>query len=115
MDASEAIDAAPQADPDGDARNNRFEILSGYDPTDPASVFTFSIGEVTGSSASVFLSKLIVGTRYRIQKSTSIEDPGSFDTMEMLIPASEQSEVSVSDDSATDAEFYYRVLLDEAP
>lgn len=115
LDPGEAANAAPGSDPDMDHQDNTFESLAGYDPTDRLSLFTLTIDGRSGSTADLRLSKVIAGTRYRIQKSTDLGQVDPFTTIETLLPGSEQLDQPVADTNATDAATYYQVLLDEAP
>ena len=114
-DPTEAANAAPGSDVDRDGQDNTLEALAGYDPTDPLSLFTFTIDGTTGSTASLRLSKVIAGTRYRLQKSTDLGQADPFATFETLTPGVEQLDQAVADPNATDPGTYYQVLLDEAP
>ncbi len=68
--------ATPTADPDGDGRNNRFEFLSGFTPTNPASAFQFTItGRSSPNVADFRLNKVIPGRTYTVKASTDLVTP----------------------------------------
>ena len=58
--------------PDNDPHDNRFEFLTGYDPTNSGDFFTLEVLDLTGTTTSLQLSKIIPGTRYRIERSLDI-------------------------------------------
>jgi hypothetical protein len=68
--------AAPTADPDGDGRNNRFEFLSGFVPTDPTSAFQFTMtGFTSPGVAELRLNKVIPGRTYTVRANANLVTP----------------------------------------
>jgi len=115
LDPGEASNAGPDSDPDHDRQNNQFEALAGYDPTDPLSFFSFAIDGKSGATADLRLSKVIAGTRYRVQRSLDFGQLDPFATFETLVPVDEQLDQVVIDPAAAESGASYRVILDQAP
>ena len=100
--------AAPTADPDGDGRNNRFEFLSGFVPTDPASAFQFTItGFTSPSVAELRLNKVIPGRTYTVMANTDLVTPPMTVGAPFTV-GSEEANRLFQDGAATGArKFYY--------
>ncbi len=99
--------AAPTADPDGDGRNNRFEFLSGFVPTDPGSFFQFTITGLNASVADLRLNKVIPGRTYRVKANTDLIATPTLVGAPFTV-ASEQTDRLFQDAAATGGKkFYY--------
>lgn len=67
--------AAPDADPDGDGQDNRFEFLSGYSPVDGGSFFRLLITGKSPSAAQMRLSRVLPTTSYFVEASDTLGQP----------------------------------------
>ncbi len=102
--------AAPTADPDFDGRNNRFEFLSGFLPTDPASFFRFTITGFSAANVMDFrVNKAIPGRTYTLQESPNLTAPfvpvGSFSVN------AEETNKLVQDTGAPSGQNFYRIEI----
>ena len=104
--------AAPDANPDGDPYDNLTEFLTGYSPVDAGAFFQLSVIEIAGSTATLELSKVVPGTRYRIQRRNS---PGEEPWMELLnfTTLSELFDHQVQDPDAQGPRWFYRVGVEQ--
>jgi len=108
--------AAPGMNPDGDPHDNRFEELSGHSPVDNEDYLVFNISDRTGSTTTLYFSKVIPGTLYRIRRSIDlgIDDPfATFAGSEFTVPA-EASDHLVDDTGATSETLFYYLELESA-
>jgi len=101
--------AAPAANPDNDPYDNRIEFLTGYDPTDAGDFFQLNVIDVTGSSATLELSKIIPGTRYRIERTVDLTRTDPWSEFTNFTTLSEIFDHQLNDPSATGARWFYRV------
>jgi len=106
-------DASPGANPDGDVHDNRFEFLTGYDPTDPSDFFTFSVVSLAGPKATLELSKIVPGTRYRIERSRDLATTDPWTEFLNLTTAAEVTNRQVTDTNASGAHWFYRIGVEE--
>lgn len=101
-------DADPNANPDDDLYNNLVEFLTGYDPTDPGDYFQLEVLNLVGSTATLQLSKIIPGTRYRIERRNDyFSDPWTEFTN--FTTLSELFDHQLTDPNAIGPRWFYRV------
>lgn len=105
-------DAAPNADPDMDRYNNAFELLTGYDPTDPKSFFQVRITDRTGTTSTLELSKVIPGTRYRIERSADLGQADPWTEFTDFTTPGEVFDHEVSDPNAVGTSWFYQVRVE---
>ena len=104
--------AAPNADPDHDGRNNRMEFLEGTDPTDPASAFFLRIAAVLGQPAkkNLIFGPRVAGRDYTLQFKTPL--PGApFAALLDGAVSDNGSQRTVTDLHATGPSKFYRVSI----
>ena len=105
------VNAAPTADPDADGRNNRFEFLSGFVPTDPASFFRFTITAFSSANVVDFrLNKVIPGRTYRVKANTDLLTTPTTVGAPFSV-ASEQTNRLFQDTSATGGKKFYHLEI----
>jgi hypothetical protein len=98
-------------DADGTGQNNLFKYVTGLNPTNPASVFVFQIGAVTGQPSQMTLSynPVAAGRTYTPQFCTSLNG----ELWETLFTASgpviQGGQATVTDTNATTAVKFYRM------
>jgi hypothetical protein len=107
-------DAAPDANPDGDAYDNEFEYLTGYDPNDSSDFFRFAITSADSKGAVFSFSKFIPGTRYRLLRSPSLFGPPETVVFDRSV-RSVQSDVLHRDSPIPATRAFYRVEVTRAP
>jgi hypothetical protein len=105
-------DADPNANPDNDPDDNTVEFLTGYDPTDGNSFFTFDVIDRTGTTATLELSKIIPGTRYHIERSTNLGQADPWTEFTNFTTLSEVFDHQRIDPNATGARWFYRILVE---
>ena len=103
------VDAGPGKNPDKDPHDNRFEFLTGYDPTDGSDFFRFRVVDRGASRVTLQLSKVIPGTRYRFERSRDLEATGFWGEFLDIASPVELLDHQEMDSSATDTIQYYRV------
>jgi hypothetical protein len=101
--------AAPAANPDNDPYDNRTEFLTGYDPTDADDFFQLKVIELTGSSATLELSKIIPGTRYHLERSVDLEQTDPWSEFANFTTLSKIFDHQLNDPNSTGARWFYRV------
>ena len=101
--------AAPAANPDNDPYDNRTEFLTGYDPTDAGDFFQLNVIELTGSSATLELSKIIPGTRYHLERSVDLEQTDPWSEFTNFTTLSEIFDHQLNDPNATGTRWFYRL------
>lgn len=101
-------DAAPGENPDGDPYDNLFEFLTGYSPVDGADFFTLRVSDKAPGFAEIELSKVIPGTRYTLERSTTLAALSWFEVDEVT-PATTETDFKIPDNSAPDQRAFYRV------
>jgi len=114
LDGTEAANADPNANPDNDPNTNDLEWLSGFDPNDPASFFSWLISGKTGPAVEVVANKVIPGTVYNFQSTLDLEN-GPWATVDSLLPGAEALDQPFSHAAATELERWYRFELEKAP
>jgi hypothetical protein len=102
-------DADPNANSDNDPYNNEVEFLTGYDPTDSGDFFTLEVIEFTGASSTLELSKIIPGTRYRIERANDLKAPDPWTEFTSFTTLSEVFGHQLTDPSAASPRWFYRV------
>lgn len=102
------VDAAPEANPDFDPYDNLTEFLTGYSPVDPGAFFQLSVIEIAGSRATLELSKVVPGTRYRIERRKNLVDDSWLELMSFT-SLSELLGYKVEDPAAAGPRWFYRV------
>ncbi len=105
-------DAAPSSDPDFDGQNNRFENLSGFDPTDPTRFFQFIILDIEDSTVELQLNQVVPGTRYTISSKTDLRAAGQTDLIQVMLPFS-ANDVRVLVPTAGDSQLFFQATLEE--
>ena len=95
--------------PDEDPYDNRTEFLTGYDPTDSSDFFTFGVVEFTGSSSTLELSKIILGTRYRVERSNDLNVADPWSEFTNFTTATEVLGPQLTDPAATSPRWFYRI------
>ncbi len=102
-----AWSAAPNANPDSDAYDNRFESLTGTNPTDGSDFLTVYLDEFGGGSATLRLSKMIPGTRYGVRRSVLLGDANDWpEIMALETPFEIENEPLIDPDAPADRAFY---------
>jgi hypothetical protein len=102
-------DAGPTKNPDKDPYDNTFESLTGSDPNDGADFLRFDILDRDGAAATLRLSKVIPGTRYRIRRSDDLGRTDAFSefTGSVFTVPDEESDFDLFDPGASaDSAFY---------
>lgn len=104
--------AAPLADPDGDAQNNRFEFTAGTDPTTAKSRFNLRLEDVPSRPAykHVIFSPVFPTRDYTVVASTNLTS-GSFTHLVSYDTGDAGNERTVTDLDATNTTKFYRVLI----
>lgn len=103
--------AAPTEDPDGDGRDNRFEFLSGFGPTDPASLFQFTIAGFSSPNVADFrLNKVIPGRTYTVKANTDLVTAATTVGVPFSVGSVETNRL-FQDTSATSGKKFYRLEI----
>ena len=107
-------DAAPEADPDSDGRDNRFEYLSGFSPLDVMERFELRVTGVNRAegTATLQLNRMIPNRTYTLSASPDL-DVG-FEVISVL-PAVHETETDreFHDTGAMDPQLFYRIGISE--
>jgi hypothetical protein len=105
--------ARPDRDPDLDGQNNTFELIAGTNPTDGNSRFRFRIEMVTGQPTwrNLIFSPRLAGRTYTPLSRSSLST-GAFGPLGGSTSTTDNAqERTVTDQSATTAERYYRIRI----
>lgn len=105
-------EAAPNANPDNDLHPNLFEFLTGYNPTDPHSYFTFDVLDVADTMSILQLSKIVPGTRYSIERSLDLGHTDPWTEFATFTTLSEIFDHQVTDPNAAGPHWFYRVAVE---
>jgi hypothetical protein len=100
--------AGPDADPDGDQQDNRFEFLSGFSPIDPLARFELKIVAVNRATgtADLQLNRVIPNRIYTLMTSPDLVTP--FVAIGNLPAVTEpESDKTIRDSSATGVRKFY--------
>lgn len=105
-------DAGPHQNPDHDFYPNLIEFLTGSDPVSSADFFRFEIASLNGPSSTLQLSKIIPGTRYRIQRSTDLGRIDPWAEVASFTTASEVSGHQVTVPTSSAVREFYRLTVE---
>jgi hypothetical protein len=108
----DSSNAAPNADPDNDGRNNMMEFIEGTDPTSSASAFYLRIAAVPGqpTEKNLVFGPRLDGRDYTLQFETNLA-AGSFAALTGGAPADNGTERTVTDLNADGITKFYRVSI----
>lgn len=106
-------DAAPDENPDGDRGDNRFEYLTGYDPNDGNSSFSFDIVSKSAGTAIFQASKMITGTRYILMRSNDLGVSDPWAEIDSFTVGDEILEAPLEDASAPVGSAFYYIEVEE--
>ena len=100
-------------DADGTGQNNLFKFVTGLNPNDPTSVFSLQIANVVGQSGqeNLMFSPVAIGRTYTVQSSTDLVSGAYSDLTNINGPATNGSQVTVTDLDATQTNKFYRVHI----
>jgi hypothetical protein len=104
--------AGPAIDFDGDGQNNLFEYTAGLVPDDPASRFTLKIAPVPGQPGqkSLLFNPIVNGRTYTVKSKADLS-AGTWDPLSSSSFSDNGQERTVTDQSATGAQKFYRVEI----
>lgn len=104
--------AFPNADPDGDGQDNRFEFTAGLVPTDASSRFMLSISAVSGqpTQKSLVFSPLVAGRTYVLEFRTDLA-ADAWAPLSGTSQSDDGAQRTVIDLNATGAKKFYRVTI----
>ncbi len=105
--------AAPAADPDGDSQCNLFEYTAGLDPTNPASIFVLAIAAVPGqpNQKALIWKPWASGRTYAPEFRTNLEGGAYADLAGYGGPATNSTEITITDLNATQPDKFYRIRI----
>ncbi len=105
------INAAPDADPDGDGQDNLTEFLAGTTPTNPSSFLQLSITGFSAPGVLDFrLSKVLPGRTYTLKANADLASPPVI-IGTPLTPAAEQPNQLFQDHAATGPRKFYTLEI----
>ena len=113
LDTEEAEAAQPDADPDGDDQDNRFEFLSDHAPDDPDSFLDIRITGVSSGTVTIELSKVVASTRYTLLGSGDLGVTIPWTEVAPAISGVDQSGYQIQHSSAK--RYFYQLRLEPAP
>jgi hypothetical protein len=101
----------PNADADGTGQNNLFKYVTGLDPTNPASVFSFQIATITNqpSQDNLLFHPLAGGRTYTPQFNTDLVNGAWLTLTGYLGPVTNGNQVTITDTNATEPNKFYRL------
>jgi PKD repeat protein len=106
--------AQPNIDADGTGQDNLFKYVAGLNPTDPASVFVFSVASVPNQPAfeNLVFSPVVAGRIYTPIFSTNLlTGPWTPLTSAASPPVTNGSQVTITDTNATLSQAYYEIEI----
>jgi hypothetical protein len=111
--STNASEASPQADPDGDGASNYLEYLTGTNPTDATSLWSFDVHRQAEQLQISFTH--LANRSFQVQATSSPADPDSWKPLDVpgnepFFPAQDLPTLLSDDLSAVQARFY-RVLI----
>ena len=106
--------AAPDVDADGTGQNNQFKYVAGLDPTNPASVFTFTISSPSNPPTHYDLTfgPVVLGSNsptYTPQFTTDLVSGAWSPLANYIGPVTNGNQVTVSDPSPVESNKFYRI------
>ena len=101
--------ADPDADPDGDGRDNYAEFLTGTDPLDPASFFSARLALDGGTGEYTLRWPSVEGTTYRIESSPDL-DQSFVPLVEGIAATPPENAHAVT---LTTQRYFYRIVPEE--
>ena len=110
----EAANADPNGNPDGDSDLNIVEWLTGFDPNDPGSFFTWFVDDKSGNTVNVIANKVIPGTIYRLQSTLDLEN-GPWADVVTDTPVAETVDQLLPAPNGVEAARWYRFTVEAAP
>jgi hypothetical protein len=101
----------PNADADGTGQNNLFKYVTGLDPTNPASVFSFQIAAITNQPArdNLLFNPLASGRTYTPQFTTNLTNSAWMPLTGYLGPVTNGNQITITDTNATPPQKFYRL------
>ena len=107
------LNAGPNADPDGDGQNNRFEFTAGIIPNDPTSRFALTIQNLVAqpTQRNVIFDPLVGGRTYTVQFTPTPINPTSWTTLTGTTQSDNGNQRTVTDLNAATAPKFYRVQI----
>jgi PKD repeat protein len=105
--------AQPTADADGTGQDNYFKYVAGLNPTNPSSVFTFSIAAAPGQTGAMNLiyNPAVPGRIYTPAFATALVGPWSVLTTTAAPPVTNGTEVTLTDTNALQTQKYYEMEI----
>jgi PKD repeat protein len=105
--------AQPTFDADGTGQNNAFKFVAGLNPTNPASVFVFTIAAATNQSGaqSLVFSPAVSGRIYAPQFNTNLASGTWLPLTNFSGPVTNGSQVTITDTNSTLSAKYYRINI----
>jgi uncharacterized repeat protein (TIGR03803 family) len=99
-------------DADGTGQNNLFKEVAGLNPTNPASVFTLQIQNVSGQPTrkSLIYGPIASGRDYVVQSATGLV-AGDWSSPSTTPPQTNGTQVTVTDQNATNSAQFYRIAI----
>jgi hypothetical protein len=107
-------EAAPLLDPDGDGQNNRFEFISGLDPTDAQSRFFLTIAPIHGlpSQKQVVFNPIVAGRSYTVMTRLDLT-AGSWSPLTGGSVSDDGDHRTVTDPAASETKKFYTVIIEK--
>lgn len=107
----QAPEAQPEADPDGDLRDNHAEFLGGFDPNDPADFLSLRIVKLSGGEAVLEINKVIPDRIYTLRAGTDLTDfPETVSSFTVRAEERDRTEV---DSNASTTRKFYRLIIEK--
>jgi hypothetical protein len=96
---------------DGTGQNNRFKFVTGLDPTDPGSRFTFTIAPVINQPArqNLIFNPTANGRIYTPQFSTNLSGGNWFPLSAYTGPQTNGAQLTITDTNAVQPQKFYRI------
>lgn len=101
--------AAPGIDADGTGQNNRFKYIAGLNPTNPASIFVFRIGNAAPGQKQIIFTPALSDRVYTVHFATNLT--AGFTPLTTLTFSDMGQTRTVTDTDATQPAKYYRVNI----
>lgn len=103
-------DAAATVDADGDGDRNIDEWITGFDPTDGASFFRFTITGRTGGTATFIVNKVMPERTYELVAGPDLAH-GFPETVTTVNPTVEEQDRDLQDDNANGNRKFYQIIV----
>jgi hypothetical protein len=100
-------------DADGTGQNNRFKYITGLDPTNPASIFSWKIAPVPGqlNRQNLIYNPTASGRLYAVEFSTNLVRMAFTNLTNLTAPQSNGSQVTITDTNAVAPVRFYRLRI----